>query len=113
MSVCGKNLFEELREWILSLTGGRFKQSTCKPVLFYKTESDGSTTYFLTYVNDSLYFKWHSNDANKKAFKKAIGDKFKVDFMGYANWFLSVRIMQDAQRNISVDQSRYTKNITV
>ena len=32
--------------------------------------------------------------------------------MGYAHWFLSVRIMQDAQKNITVDQSRYAKNIT-
>ena len=70
MSVCGKNWFEELREWILSPTGGRFKQSTWEPALFYRTESDGSMTYFLTYVDDSLYFNLDNNDANRKALKK-------------------------------------------
>ena len=100
MSVCGNNWFEELREWILSPTGGRFKQSTCEPVLLYRTESDGSTKYVLTYVDESLYFNSDNNVANRKAFEKEISDKFN-------------RIMQDAQKNIFVDQSRYAKNITV
>ena len=33
--------------------------------------------------------------------------------MAYSHWFLSVCIMQDTQKNISIDQSRYVKNITV
>ena len=105
MSICGNNWFEELREWILSPVGGKFKKSTRKPVLFYREELDGSTTYFLAYVDDSLYFNSNYNDKNRKTFEKEIGNKFKVEFMGYAHWFLSLRIIQDAQKNILVDQS--------
>ena len=36
---------------------------------------------------------------------------FHVNFLGYAHWFMSIRISQLEDRSISVDKSRYTTSI--
>ena len=36
---------------------------------------------------------------------------FHVKFLGYAHWFMSIRISQMKDRSISVDQARYTTSI--
>ena len=41
----------------------------------------------------------------------AIGKIFHVNFLGYAHWFMSIRIYQMKDDSISVDQTRYATSI--
>ena len=40
-----------------------------------------------------------------------MGKRFHVNFLGYAHWFVSIRISQLKDHSISVDQSRYATSI--
>ena len=41
----------------------------------------------------------------------ALRKRFHVNFLGYAHWFMSIRISQMKDHSISVDQARYTTSI--
>ena len=110
-TLSGKWWFLELESWLLSESGGRFVQSECDQALFIRKEPDGSFTKILTYVDDGLYFNSGNNQDILRTFEKEIGKKFKLTFQGHAYWFLSMRILQDKNMNIILDQSRYAKNL--
>ena len=40
-----------------------------------------------------------------------LGNRFHVNFLGYAHWFMSIRISQMKDHSISMDQSRYATSI--
>ena len=40
-----------------------------------------------------------------------LGKMFHVNFLGYAHWFMSIRISQMRDHSISVDQARYSTSI--
>ena len=40
-----------------------------------------------------------------------MGKRFHVNFLGYAHWFMSIRISQLKDHSISVDQARYATYI--
>ena len=40
-----------------------------------------------------------------------MGKRFHVNLLGYARWFMSIRISQMKDRSISVDQARYATYI--
>ena len=40
-----------------------------------------------------------------------MGKRFHVDFLGFAHWFMSIRISQLKDHSIYVDQSRYATSI--
>ena len=40
-----------------------------------------------------------------------LGKRFHVKFLGYANWFMSIRMSQLKDNSISVDQDRYATSI--
>ena len=37
-----------------------------------------------------------------------LGEIFNVNYLGFAHWFMSIRISQIKNHSISVDQARYT-----
>ena len=43
----------------------------------------------------------------------SIGKRFHLKFLGYANWFMSIRISQMKDHSISVDQARYATSVVV
>ena len=107
MGLRGKFWFQDCMEWLVS-DDISFKQSEVEKSLFTRKEKDGSTTYLLIYVDDSLYF----NTANDvKLFEKQISERFMVGFMGWAHWFLPVRIAQDKDFNYTLDQNIYANMI--
>ena len=59
----------------------------------------------LYYVDDCLY--WYTSEELGKWFVDTLGKRFYVNFLGYAYWFISIRISQLKYHYISVDQSRY------
>ena len=62
--------------------------------------------FVLSYVDDCVY--WYTNEDIGKWFMDTLGKRFHVNFLGYAHWFMSIRISQMKDHFISVDQARYT-----
>ena len=46
-----------------------------------------------------------------KWFVDTLGEKFHVNLLGYAHWFMSIRISQFKDNSIYVDQARYATSI--
>ena len=77
--------------------------------IYYKYAPDGSKIVVLSYVDDCVY--WYTNEDPGKWFFDTLGNTFHVNFLGYAHWFLSIRISQLKDHYISVDQARYATSI--
>ena len=69
--------------------------------IYYKYAPDGSKSFALYYVDDCLY--WYTNEYTGKWFVDTLGKLFHVKFLGYAHWFISIRISQMKDHSISVD----------
>lgn len=54
-----------------------------------------------------------SNDAIEKYFKWLVQDRFNVKCLGSAQWFLQMRINRHKDQTYTLDQHRYTLNITL
>jgi hypothetical protein len=78
-------------------------------VSFCKVYPDGSFVKLIVYVNDKLFFG--NNEATLQEFKDKLAKRFDVEFLGQAHWYLSARIHQDADFNVTLDQARYCKAI--
>ena len=77
--------------------------------IYYKYAPDGSKTVVLSYVDDCVY--WYTNEDLGKWFVDTLGKILHVKFLGYANWFMSIRMSQLKDSSISVDQDRYATSI--
>ena len=84
-------------------------QSQCQMSIYYKYAPDGSKIFVLSYVDDCVY--WYTNEDIGKLFVDALGKIFHVSFLGFAHWFMSIRISQLKYHSISVDQARYATSI--
>ncbi len=87
----------------------RFAQSRTSPCFFFKVFSDGSYIKLTVYLDDKLFFG--NNEATLQEFKDKLSKRFYMEFLGQAHWYLSARIYQDADFNITLDQARYCKAI--
>ena len=98
MTNSGKLFSDELTEWLLE---AGFIQSQCQMSIYYKYAPDGSKIVVLSYVDDCVY--WYTNEYIGKLFVDTLGNRFHVNFLGYAHWFMSIRISQMKDHSISVD----------
>ena len=73
--------------------------------IYYKYAPDGSKIVVLYYFDDCVY--WYTNEDIGKWFVDTLGKRFHVNFLGYAHWFMSIRISQLRDHSISVDLARY------
>ncbi|MGH7954550.1 MAG: reverse transcriptase domain-containing protein, partial [Gloeomargaritales cyanobacterium] len=103
----GRFWWQELLEWLLS---NGFNSSAVHPCLLWKKVGK-NVLMVLDYVDDMLYFSTCAK--LEKKFQEELSARFKAEFMGQAHWFLSLRITQNADFSITVDQSRYAKAITL
>ena len=79
--------------------------------IYYKYAPDGSNIVVLSCVDDCVY--WYTNEELGKWFVDTLRNRFHVNFLGFAHWFISIRIYQLKDHSISVDQARYTTSIVV
>ena len=63
----------------------------------------------LSYVDDCVY--WYTNKDLGKWFVYTLGKRLHVNFLGYAHWFMPIRISRMKDHFISVDQDRYATSI--
>ena len=61
--------------------------------------------FVLSYVDYCVY--WYTYEAIGKWFVDTLGEIFYVNFLGYAHWFMSIRISYLRNHSISVYQARY------
>ena len=54
--------------------------------IYYKYVPDVTNIVVLSYVDDCVY--WYTSEALGKLFVVNLGEKFRVNFLGYANWFM-------------------------
>ena len=106
MTKSGKLFSDELTEWLLETD---FIQSQCQMSIYYKYAPYGSRIVVLSYVDDCVY--WYTNEDIGKWFVDTLGKIFHVNFLGYAHWFMSIRISQMKDHSIYVDQARYDTSI--
>ena len=96
----------EITEWLLE---SGFIQSQCQMSIYYKYAPDRSKTVVSYYVDDCVY--WYTNEAIGKWFVDTLGNRFNVNFLGYAHWFMSIKFFQMKDNSISGDQARYATYI--
>ena len=77
--------------------------------IYYKYAPDGSKIVVLYYVNDCVY--WYTNEDIGKGCVDTLGNRYHVIFLGFAHWFMSIRISQLKDHSIYVDQARYATSI--
>ena len=77
--------------------------------IYYKYALDVSKIVVLSYVYDCVYSYTHEDIG--KWFVDTLGKRFHVNFLGYAHWFMSIRISQLKDHSISMDQARYATSI--
>ena len=106
MTNSGKLFAYELTEWLLE---AGFIQSQCQMSIYYKYAPDGSKKIVLYFVDDCVY--WYTNEDLVKLFVDTLGKRFRVNFLGYAHWFMLIRISQMKDHSIYVSQARYTTSI--
>ena len=106
MTKSGKLFADELTEWLLE---AGLIQSQCQMSIYYKYAPDGSKIVVLSYVDDCVY--WYTNEDLGKWFVDTLGKRLHVNFLGYAHWFMSIRISHLKDHSISVDQARYATSI--
>ena len=68
-----------------------------------------SKLFVLSYIYDCFY--WYTSEALRKCFVNTLEKIFHVNFLGYANWFMSIIISQTKDHSIYVDQARYFTSI--
>ena len=106
MTNSGKLFADELTEWLIEEV---FMQSQCQMYIYYKYTPDGSKIVVLSYVDDCVY--WYTNEDLGKWFVDTLGKRFHVNLLGFAHWFMSIRISHLKDHSISVDQDRYATSI--
>jgi hypothetical protein len=105
-TLCGKYWYLDLLDFLKEIG---YKEGDCIKCSFIKEFPDGSKIYLLNYVNDMLY---HGTDTNKlQAFEKQLAERFHLELLGNAHWYLGSRITQLKNYDIEIDQSRYCKGI--
>ena len=87
MNNSGKLFADELTEWLLE---AGFIQSQFQMSIYYKYAPDGSKCFVLSYGDDCVY--WYTNEDLGKWFVDSLEKIFHVNLLGYAHWFMSIRI---------------------
>ena len=73
--------------------------------IYYNYAPDGTNIVVLFYVYDCIY--WYSYEALGECLADTMGNRYHVNFLRYANWFMSIRISQMKDHSISIYQARY------
>ena len=92
----------ELTEWLIGLV---FIKSQFHMSMYYKYEPYGTKVVVLSYVDDCAY--WYASESLGKWLVETLGKISHVNFLGFAHWFMSIRISHMKDHSISVDQARY------
>ena len=77
--------------------------------VYYKYVPYGSRLFVLSYDDDCIY--WYTYEELGNWFVDTPGKRYHVNFLGYAHWFIYIRISQLKYHYILVDQYRYYTSV--
>ena len=106
MTNSGKLFSDRLNEWLLEAGCIKYQFQVS---IFYKYAPDGIKVVVLSYVDNCFYF--YTSELFGKWLVDTLGKIFHVNLLGYAHWFMSIRISQMKDYSISVDQAIYATYI--
>ena len=87
MKNSGKLFADELTELLIE---SGFIKSQLQMYIYYKYAPDGTKNIVLSYVDDCVY--WFTSEYLVKLFVDTLGKISHVNLLGYAHWFMSIRI---------------------
>ncbi len=88
-TLCGKYWYLDLLDFLKEIG---FKEGDCVKCFFVKEFKDGSKIFLLNYVDDMLYYG--TNTSHVEEFEKQLGNRFNLELLGQAHWYLGTRIKQ-------------------
>jgi hypothetical protein len=106
MTLSGKYWFLDLQDYLIEVG---FRSSSTIPCLFIKEDEKHNKIYILNYVDDMLYYG--NDETTVREFEQQLQQRFNLELMGQAHWYLSTRINQLSNFDIEIDQSRYCRAI--
>ena len=77
--------------------------------IYYKYPTDGTRIVVISYTDDCVYS--YTSEALEKWLVDTLGKIFHMNFLGFSHWFMSIRIYQIKDYDISVDQYIYATSI--
>jgi hypothetical protein len=105
-TLCRKYWYLDLLDFLKESV---FQEGDCVKCLFTKKFADGAEIFLLNYIDDMVYYG--TDPAKLHEFEEQLGNRFNMELMGHAHWYLGSRIRQFANFEIELDQSRYCKSI--
>ena len=78
-----------LTEWLLD---AGFIKSQCHMSIYFKYAPYGTKIVVIYYFDDCFY--WYTSEALGKLLVDALGKIFYMNLLGYAHWFMLIRIYQ-------------------
>jgi len=99
----------DLTKWLTTNDNMRFHQSTVDPSLYVHRGNNDRYLYMIIYVDDSLYFG--SDVDMEQSFEKYLGERFKIDILGWSHWFLGTRLYQEEDGSYLLDQENYIRHV--
>ncbi len=106
MTYSGKYWYLDLKEWLFE---ERFIQSRASPWLFCKIFSGGFFIIkIIIHVDGKSFFG--NSEVIFTELKEKISKRFDEEFLRQAHWYLSARIYQEAEFNVTLGQARYCKS---
>ena len=91
-----------MSSWLVDDYG--FQRCLSEPSIFVKKEGEHELV-LINAVDNQLYYS--TCDDMRKKFEKDVCEKYDVDMMGQAHWYLQSRITQHTNYDVTIDQSRY------
>jgi len=96
---------ETLHRFLIGPSMG-FTRSRYDTCLYFRQEPDGTVTYLLVYVDDTIIATLGTERA--ASLKAAIGNVFRIRDLGPIEWVLKMRIIRNRPaRSITIDQANY------
>ena len=80
---------DKFTQWLIEK---RLIQYQCQMSIYCKYAPYGIQIVVLSYVGDCVY--WYTYETIGKWFVDTLGKIFRVKFLGYVNWFMSMSIYQ-------------------
>jgi hypothetical protein len=82
-----------------------FMANSSVPCLFVQEGSKGHRIFHLNYVDDMLYYGTCANSL--ATFEAGLKERFNLELMGQAHWYLATRIRLHENFDIELDQHHY------
>jgi hypothetical protein len=97
-TLCGKYWYLDLLDFLKEIG---FKEGDCVKGTFIKEFPDGSKIFLLNYVDDMLYFG--TNAEKLHTFEKQLGERFHLELLGNAHWYLGSRTKKKVSQAANQD----------